>query len=151
MKKASSRTQGRKAKPAKKSTRSRAAHSKRKSGRSTADSPHTTVRGSSRLAPKGAVRIRNADPHAHIEVTITLRGAALPDGDSIPSRPMTVKELASQFGASREDADKVARVLKRFGLKIEEVSLPTGSMRVSGTVAAMENAFHPHLAIYRSD
>jgi len=57
-------------------------------------------------------------------------------------------EFTRQYAASQQDADKVANVLGRFHLRIEETSLVTRSMRVSGTVAQMEAAFHPRLAIY---
>ncbi len=41
-------------------------------------------------------------------------------------------------------------MLKRFGLKIESTTLETRSMRVSGTIAAVEAAFHARLGIYES-
>jgi kumamolisin len=58
--------------------------------------------------------------------------------------------LAEKFGAKKADAEKVEKSLKKFGLKVEEVSLETRSMRVSGTAAAMEAAFKPGMAIMRS-
>ena len=61
-----------------------------------------------------------------------------------------MQEFEANYSASKEDADKVAEVLKRYDLKIEDVSLATRSMRVSGTVSAMEAAFHPDLGIYES-
>src|SRR5207237_425889 len=42
------------------------------------------------------------------------------------------------------------RVLERYGLTVESVSLPTHSMEVSGSAAAIEAAFRPHLGIYHS-
>jgi kumamolisin len=94
--------------------------------------------------------MRDADPRAKVEITITLRGPSLPDPNNIRASAISAKEFTSQYGASRSDADKVSQVLKRFGLRIDEVSLPTRSMRVSGTVAAMEKAFQPNLGIYVS-
>jgi kumamolisin len=58
--------------------------------------------------------------------------------------------LAEKFGASKKDADKVAKSLKKFGLKVDSVSLATRSMSVSGTAAAMEAAFKPDLAMMRA-
>ena len=74
----------------------------------------------------------------------------MPDADHVAVQTISAKDFASNFAASQADADKVAQVLRPFGLKVEEVSLTTRSMRVSGTVAAMEAAFHPNLGIYES-
>jgi kumamolisin len=63
---------------------------------------------------------------------------------------MTPPEFERKYGAKKEDADKVAKSLKAFGLKVESVSLPTRSMRVSGTVGNMSKAFKTKLAILRS-
>jgi kumamolisin len=63
---------------------------------------------------------------------------------------LTPEELEARFGAVKADADKVATSLKKFGLKVEEVSLATRSMRVSGTAADIEAAFKPNMAIIRS-
>jgi kumamolisin len=61
-----------------------------------------------------------------------------------------MQEFETAYSASSDDAGKVAQVLKRLGLKIEKISLPTRSMTVSGTVAQMEAAFHPNLGIYET-
>jgi hypothetical protein len=42
--------------------------------------------------------------------------------------------LAEKFGAKKADADKAAKSLKKFGLKVEEVSLESRSMTTSGRV-----------------
>jgi kumamolisin len=63
---------------------------------------------------------------------------------------MTREQLAEKFGARKADADKVAKCLKKFGLKVEEVSLETRSMRVSGTAKVVEAAFKPDWVIMRS-
>jgi kumamolisin len=44
----------------------------------------------------------------------------------------------------------VAKSLKKFGLKVEEISLESRSMRISGTAKAMEAAFKPGMAILRT-
>ena len=41
------------------------------------------------------------------------------------------QELVEKFGASKADADKVEKSLNKFGLKVEDVSLETRSMRVA--------------------
>src|SRR5216683_1262398 len=106
--------------------------------------------GSRRPRKIDAKRIADVDPRSRVEITLDLRGPELPDANSLPSSTLTVKELTEQYGSNPEDAAKVAKALKAYGLKIEEVSLATNSMRVSGTAAAMEKVFAPDLGIYRS-
>jgi len=105
------------------------------------------VRGSSRARAKGAVRLRDATASSPVYVTITLRGPKLPDVSTLGAAS---RNMNRGFRASKSDADKVAAVLRGFGLSIDEVSLETRSMCVSGTVAQMEAAFHPNLGIYQS-
>src|SRR5579859_6365903 len=93
---------------------------------------HVVLPGNTRPAKSDARRLRNADPQSPVEVTLTLRGPALPGPDHLPSQALSREELAAQYGARSEDADEVARVLERYGLKVEETSLPTRSM---GSVA----------------
>lgn len=112
-------------------------------------SSHVALRGNSRPKKQDAERIGNVDPNSQIEVTLTLRGPKLPQADSKQSS-LTPEEFAKQYGSRREDADKVAHILENYGLKIEETSLGSRSMRVSGTAAAMEKAFQPALAMYHS-
>jgi kumamolisin len=85
-----------------------------------------------------------------MEVTVTLAGPKLPGADEYVGQRMTKEELAQQFSAKKEDADKVEKTLKKFGLKVENVSLETRSMRVSGTAKAMEAAFKAGLALMHS-
>jgi kumamolisin len=63
---------------------------------------------------------------------------------------LTPEEFAKKFAANKVDSDKVAKSLKKFGLKVEDVSLENRSMHVSGTVAAMEAAFKPGMVLMRS-
>jgi kumamolisin len=114
-----------------------------------APATHIALPGSSRPA-RNAQRVRDANPAAPVEVTIELRGPALPDVDQIPTRALTHEEFNSKYGASQADADKVSHVLQRFGIKVIETSLPGRSLRASGTVAQMEAAFHPGLGVYEN-
>jgi kumamolisin len=106
--------------------------------------------GSYRPRGSGAQRLRDADPQEQIEVTVVFRSPKLPPADDLPARPLSSDEFRAQYGASQDDANKVADVLKQFGLQIDETSLLTHSMRVSGTVAQMENAFNVKLGVYSS-
>lgn len=109
-----------------------------------------TLGGSNRPRKSDAKRVRDADPNRQIEVTISLRGPSLPGAGSVAGPAMSRQEFASKYGASREDADTVAKVLAGYGLKVDEVSLPSRSMRVSGPVSAIQAAFQTKLAIYHS-
>src|SRR6201994_2203038 len=127
--------------------------SKTKTGKPPGDDPykyHAVVRGSHRKRGKGARRVGDADPREKLELTLSLRGPDLPSADALADGPLTPSQFRKQYCASRSDADKVAKVLKRYGLKIESTTLETRSMRVSGTVAAVEAAFHARLGIYES-
>ena len=109
---------------------------------------HVVLPGSNRPQKATAVRRRAADPDAQIEVTVTLRSPAPPEGAGVAQPGLTYDQLRAQFGASQADADEVARVLGGYGLKVEEVSLGTASMKLTGTVKEMDAAFLAKLAIY---
>lgn len=111
---------------------------------------HVDLPGSQRPAKADAKRLRDADPNARVEVTLELRHPALPGANDLPANPLSRSELAAKYGASAADAEQVSEVLKGYGLKVEEVSLATWSMRVSGPVSAMEAAFNAKLGIYHS-
>jgi kumamolisin len=118
-----------------------------------ADDPyghHAVVKGSERKRSKGARRVGEVDPGEKLELTLSLRGPALPSADDLADRPLTPAQFRKRYCASRSDADKVAKILKRYGLKVDSTMLETRSMRISGTVAAVEAAFHARLAIYES-
>lgn len=106
-----------------------------------------SVPGSVRPKSRHATRIGGVDPGTTIEVTIDLCSPTMPEPAG--GRTYTHQELAA-FGADAAHAAHVARVLHELGLRVQEVRLPTHSMRVSGTVAAMETAFRPRLGMYVS-
>jgi kumamolisin len=111
---------------------------------------HSDLPGSKRSKDPFAVPIGAPDAKEKIDVTIELKAPKLPGPDEYVGQTLTPDELAAKFGSSQEDADKVAKSLKKFGLNVDEVSLATHSMKVSGTIAAMEAAFKPGLKVMRS-
>ena len=115
-----------------------------------ASKTHVLLPGSSRAKDPNAVKVGKVDPKQKIDVTIDLSGPDMPSADEYVGQTLTPEELAEKYGTKKADADKVAKVLRKYGLKVEEVSLATRSMRVSGTVAAMEAAFKPGLVLMRS-
>ena len=108
---------------------------------------HVLLPGSKRAKHPLAERVGPVDPKERIEVTINL--GEMPPAPETPGRTLSLQELQAQYGAKKEDADKVAASLSRFGLKVEGVSLMTRSMRVSGTAEQIEAAFQPKMAMYR--
>jgi kumamolisin len=108
------------------------------------------VQGSSRPPAQGATRVSALDPRAKVEITVTLRGPKLPPAARLIGNSLSLGEFKGRYGASQRDIDKVSQVLRTYGLKIESISRETRSMRVSGMVAQMEDAFQPQLAVYRS-
>src|ERR1700753_2531870 len=105
----------------------------------------------STLPPKsGARRLRDADPDKTIQVTLSLRAPAWPNADAMPEKTLTREQFAAKYGAKQSDADEVAKSLEKFRIHVDDVSLRAHSMRVSGTVSAMQQAFQTHLSIYRA-
>jgi kumamolisin len=102
--------------------------------------------GSTRARQRDAQRGPDLAPEQEVEVTVTLAGPALPEAGT--GRPRSREELASQYGAEAETIRKVSDVLTGLGLTVLEASALTRSLRVSGTAAQMETAFHPALATY---
>ncbi len=115
-----------------------------------ADKTHVALRGSRRPKDPLATRIGEVNPKEVIDLTIGLAGPKLPGPSEFLGRSLTPVELEAQFGASQENADKVAKILKKFGLKVQDVNLSARSMRVIGTAAAIEAAFKPSWAMMRS-
>ncbi|HEX3609904.1 MAG TPA: S53 family peptidase [Solirubrobacterales bacterium] len=109
---------------------------------------HVDLKGSSRPRKHEAERVGDVDPQSRVEVTVTLRGPDLPAPD--PAQTISRNEYGERYGASSADIEKVKEALQQFGLAVEEVSSAARSMRVSGTAAEMEKAFHPGLGMYRA-
>ncbi len=112
-----------------------------------AEKTHVVLSGSNRAKDADARKVGEADPKQVFSVTIGLCGPKLPGPDEFVGQTLTDAEFAEKFAASKADADKVAKSLRKFGLKVESVSLPGRSMNVSGTVAAMEKAFKPGMVL----
>ncbi|TDN61258.1 S53 family peptidase [Paraburkholderia sp. BL10I2N1] len=111
---------------------------------------HVELPGSRRPSKSDARRLRDVDPHAHIEVTITLKAPALPDVTAASEPALTPEEFAQRYGAASGDVHTVEAVLRGYGLTTEELAPDRRSLRMSGTAAAMESAFHPGLGIYHN-
>ena len=115
-----------------------------------ASKTHEKMAGSERGRNLKAIKVGDVNPKEKVIVTITLSGPKLPGAGKFVVQTMKLKELKEKFCARKADVDKVTKSLEKFGLKVEEVSPKTRSMRVSGTAEAMEAAFKPKWAMMRS-
>jgi kumamolisin len=110
---------------------------------------HTIVPGSSRTALAGARVLGRANTHAIVDVTLKIRRQKkLPELNGRPKELMSRKTLAETYGASTDDIERVSSVLGKFGLKTLEANPATRTVKLSGTVAAMEDAFEVSLFNY---
>jgi kumamolisin len=107
------------------------------------------IKGSERVPLPGAIATGRANPHTTIEVTLKLRRKkALPALTGRPAAVMTRQQLGDTYGASKDDIDKVVQTFSAFGLKQVDSNPATRTVRLSGTIAAMEQAFQTRLFTY---
>src|ERR1700741_2931077 len=85
-----------------------------------APATHAELAGSRRAPPQDAVRIRDVDPHAHIEVTVTLKGPDLPALDKMPTKTLSREEIDKRWGVPVATVQKVESVLRSFGLRVQD-------------------------------
>jgi kumamolisin len=110
---------------------------------------HAAVRGSKRVPLPGARALGRTNPHTTIEVSLKLRPKnEIPDLTGRPAATMSREELAEKYGASGNDINKVVEAFQKFGLKRVEANAATRTVRLSGTIAQMENAFQVKLFDY---
>lgn len=115
--------------------------------------------GSERAPMQGAQEAGPADPNQQIEVTLRLRSRA----GKIPivsaeeySKPIKERALLSRsdyeqrHGADPASISKVEAFAKEFGLTVKESSLSRRTVILSGTVAAMSEAFAVELKMYHA-
>ena len=110
---------------------------------------HVELSGSRRAPPQDAVRVRDIDPQARIEVTVTLKGPDLPALDKMPEKALSRADIDKKWGVPAASVQKVEGVLRTFGLQIQDVKQGGRSLRVSGSAAAMVATFQPKLGIYQ--
>jgi kumamolisin len=110
---------------------------------------HIELPGSRRPLATGASRVRDIDPQSHVEVTVTLKAPPLPSADAMPEESLTSEQFTERYGAAPADIRKVEDVLRSYGLHVEP-SDSARSLRVSGTAAAVQEAFGARLGVYQS-
>ena len=110
---------------------------------------HFPLYGSERRLLPGAVAVGRANANAVIEVSLKLkRKAALPPLTERPTEILTRERLAETYGASQADVDKVSQVFAGFGLQTIASHPGTRTLKLRGTIAAMERAFDVRLFRY---
>jgi kumamolisin len=106
--------------------------------------------GSYRGRVRNAEWLRKVDPKEEIVVTIGLSGPKLPNPDKFVGQTMTLRQIVKKYGAKKADVEKVKNSLMKAGLKVGKPSLGRRIMPVRGPAKAMEDAFDPAWAVYRS-
>ena len=110
---------------------------------------HVAVAGSKRVPLAGSRLIGLTYPHAEIEVTLKLRRKqALPELNKRPAQLLSRDQLAQTYGASEDDVNKVKSVFEGLGLKTVQADAGTRTVRLAGTVEAMESGFNAKLFDY---
>jgi kumamolisin len=107
--------------------------------------------GSDRAAISGVQDLGPVDEQERIEVTLVLRRRAeLPDELVFSPEVISPTELADAYGADPADIERVRDTLSGFGLEITATDEGSRRMKVSGTAAALGQAFGATLRQARS-
>jgi kumamolisin len=110
---------------------------------------HAPVVGSRRVPLPGARVLGRTSARKKAEVSLKLRRKRkLPELTARPASVMTRDVLASRYGASKRDIAKVVAAFKKYGLKVVHTNPATRTIRLSGTIAQLEAAFHTRLFDY---
>ncbi|SAK93490.1 serine protease, kumamolysin [Caballeronia catudaia] len=110
---------------------------------------HHQLPGSLRRLMPGASALGQANGRSIIDVTLKLRRKQpLPDLHTRPDVALSRDEFAARYGASQADIDKVTQVMSGYGLKTVDSSAGARTVRLSGTINAMESVFNVKLFNY---
>jgi kumamolisin len=101
--------------------------------------------------PGGTPTGASLDDSQVITVTVLLRRRAELPSDLVTG-PETVStaELGDSYGADPADAALVAEVLGRYGLTVTDTQLASRRLKVTGTIAALSQAFDTTLTVVTS-
>jgi kumamolisin len=106
--------------------------------------------GSHRARDTAAHVVGAPNPSDLVEVTLVLRRRAPLDPRAI-AQPMHRLAFAVTHGASPDDVWKVEQFAARFALTVGSVDLSRRTINVSGTVAALSEAFGTSLELFQSE
>jgi len=101
--------------------------------------------------PGGTPTGRPLDDSQVITVTVLLRRRTeLPQQLVTGPQTVTTSELGDHYGADPADAALVAEVLGQYGLTVSDQQLASRRLKVSGTIAALSQAFNTTLTAVTS-
>jgi kumamolisin len=103
------------------------------------------VPGSTREPFAGALARGDASPDESVSVTIVVRPRATPPPAGDAAVVISREEFAQRYGADPDDVAAVEQFARDAGLTVVETSAARRSVRVSGTVRAMNAAFGTRL------
>ncbi len=109
--------------------------------------------GSERVPMIGARELGPANPDQQLEVTIRLRSArGIAPALAEPSAPRAIlsrAEFAERHGATQSSMEQIETFARQRGLNVKEKSAARRTVILSGTVAAMNEAFGTELKEYQ--
>ena len=116
------------------------------------------LKGSAKRPLAGGQDVGPADPNQQIEVTVYLRRGGkkgeFPSIEEMGARPpqereyLTREEFAQRYGAREADIEKVRAFAEEYGLKVVSENRGARQVKLSGTVAAFNEAFGASLRRY---
>jgi kumamolisin len=116
------------------------------------------IEGSERFHRVDTRRVGEASAEDILQLILILRPRLdtppLPDLEEWEKTPLRLRSASSRpdrfddYGASPEDADKVAAFARQNGLEVLSVSLPRRMIEASGTIAQIDHAFGIKLGIF---
>lgn len=122
-------------------------------------SGYRAVPNSDKKPAVGAHKVGPANPKEVVSVSIRVRpqpGSAALDIAGLTASPhserkhLSREDFAKMYGANQADMDAVTAFAQSNGLKVEETSTARRTVRVSGTVEQMSQAFQVELNHYQT-
>jgi kumamolisin len=106
------------------------------------------LRGSHRLPPAGAQVVGTPAPDETVQVTVVVRRCnPLPAAGTAP--PVRREDFAAMYGADPADLQKVADFAAAEGLTVVSTDAARRTVVLSGTLAALTQAFQADLKLYQ--
>lgn len=109
--------------------------------------------GSDRTAPANARHVGACPAHEIVRATVVLRRRTQPEIDPATGQfpPISRAEFAERYGANPRDIHAIERFAHQNQLTVVESSIVKRRVVLSGTAAAMQQAFGAELSTYQSD
>jgi kumamolisin len=109
-----------------------------------------TLPTSQKDAPKGAkLAAGKLSPAERVEITVRVRRKTGAGAPTVGAAPLTREQFREAYGADPADIEKIEDFANTHGLDIVQSSVSQRAVRLSGTVAAMQDAFGVQLKSYQ--